>query len=369
MMTNSTKNINNANANVVKKTSAQKIIIPILAITILLLMVAWLAGSFDKKVAPSISEKSNNIKFDSSKIFTLVASQKAIFEPVAASVEAKQATIISSRILARIDKIDIRAGDIVKKGDVLIQLEQRDLQSQVIQAKQNINAIKARHKEAKQNYERSVKLFKKQLVSEFELDKNHADYRSIVAELTATEQAYAQAKTTLSYATLTAPINGKVVDRFAEPGDTAQPGNKLLSLYNPLSLRVEAQVREQLALTLNQGQKINIALPSVGKVITGEIEEIVPAANTGSRSFLIKARIEYHENLLPGMYARMLIPAGEVTQLNIPLNKVSHVGQLDFVWLNVNGDIQRRFVRLGKQQGAMVTIISGLQAGDKVIQP
>jgi len=368
-MTNSKKNPSNANAVVATKTSAQKIIIPILAITILLLMVAWLAGSFDEKVAPSINEKSNNIKFDSSKSFTLIASQKAIFEPVAASVEAKQATIISSRILARIDKIDIRAGDIVKKGDILIQLEQRDLQSQVIQAKQNINAIKARHKEAKQNYNRSIKLFKKQLIPEFKLDRDRANYQSIVAELTATEQAYAQAKTTLSYATLTAPINGKVVDRFAEPGDTAQPGNKLLSLYNPLSLRVEAQVREQLALTLKQGQPINIELPSVGKVITGEIEEIVPAANTGSRSFLIKARIKYHENLLPGMYARMIIPAGEATQLNIPLSKVYHVGQLDFVWLNVNGDIQRRFVRLGKQQGDMVTVISGLQVDDEVIQP
>jgi len=368
-MTNSSQDINNADANTVKKTTLQKFIVPVLAITILLLMVAWLAGSFNEKVAPSIHNKSHDVKFDKRKRFTLIASQKEIFEPVAASVEAKQATMISSRILARIDKIDIRAGDIVKKGDVLIQLEQRDLQSQVIQAKQNINAMKARHKEAKQNYKRSVELFQKQLVSEFKLDGDRAEYQRIIAELTATEQAYAQAKTTLSYATLTAPINGKVVDRFAEPGDTAQPGNKLLSLYNPLSLRVEAQVREQLALTLKQGQKINIELPSVGKVMTSEIEEIVPAANTGSRSFLIKARIKYHENLLPGMYARMLIPAGDVTQLNIPLNTVAHVGQLNFVWINVNGDIQRRFVRLGKQQGDMVTVISGLQSGDEVIKP
>ena len=146
-MTNSSQDINNADANTVKKTTLQKFIVPVLAITILLLMVAWLAGSFNEKVAPSIHNKSHDVKFDKRKRFTLIASQKEIFEPVAASVEAKQATMISSRILARIDKIDIRAGDIIKKGDVLIQLEQQDLQSQVIQAKQNINAMKARHKE------------------------------------------------------------------------------------------------------------------------------------------------------------------------------------------------------------------------------
>ena len=141
-----------------------------------------------------------------------------------------------------------------------------------------------------------------------------------------------------------------------------------MSLYNPLSLRVEGQVREKLALTLTQGQRIEIELPAVNKIITGEVEEIVPAANTGSRSFLIKTRINYNENLLPGMYARMLIPAGEQTTLSIPENRIAHVGQLDFVWLNIDGDTQRRFIRLGKKEkNNMVVVISGLNAGDKVI--
>ena len=360
-----------SNAN---KSTAQKILMPIIALTILLLMVAWLAGSFDEKVPPTLNKdinKSQNMAvIDKNNTYKIVASTDAIFESVAASVEAKQATIISSRILARIDSVKVRAGDKVKKGDQLIQLEQGDLKSQVLQAKQNVNALFARHKEAKQNLDRSLMLIKKQLISEFDLDKKHADYQSIVAELTAAEQALSQTTTTLNYATLLAPINGLIVNRFAEPGDTAQPGTKLLSLYNPLSLRVEAQVRERLALTLTLGQRIEIELPSINKTIIGEIEEIVPAANTGSRSFLIKTRISYHENLLSGMYARMLVPAGEQIKLNIPINKVAQVGQLNFVWLNVNGEVQRRFVRLGKTlPNGMVTVISGLIAGDEVITP
>lgn len=364
-----------SNAN---KSTAQKILTPVIALTILLLMVAWLAGSFDEKVSPALNDHINHhinknpnlAASDTSDIYSVVASTDVIIEPVAASVEAKQATIISARILARIDTINVRAGDKVEKGDQLIQLEQGDLQSQVLQAKQNVNALLARHKEAKKNLDRSLTLIEKKLISKFDLDKNRADYQSIVAKLTAAEQALSQAKTSLSYATLLAPINGLIVDRFAEPGVTAQPGTKLLSLYNPLSLRVEAQVPERLALTLTLGQRIDIELPSVNKTILGSIEEIVPAANTGSRSFLIKARISYHKNLLSGMYARMLIPAGEQIKLNIPMNKVARVGQLNFVWLNVNGDVQRRFVRLGKtQQNGMVTVISGLTAGDEVITP
>jgi len=354
--------------NKADKSTVQKIFIPVIALTVLLLMVAWLAGSFNDKVAPALNNSINNKAMVAQhNHYLLVATKEAVFEPVAASLEAKQATIISARILARIEQINTRSGDLVKKGDLLIQLEQNDLQSQVLQTKQNIIAIQARVKEAKQNLDRAVELFKTKLVSEFELDKNRATYQMIHAELIAAKQALSQAQTTLSYASLIAPIDGRIIDRFAEPGDTAQPGIKLLSLYNPLSLRVEAQVREQLALTLTHGQTIEIELPSVNKIIQGEIEEIVPAANTGSRSFLIKARITYHENLLPGMYARMLIPAGEQTKLTIPVDSVAHVGQLDFVWLNVDGEIQRRFVRLGKEKNGMITVVSGLMAGDKVL--
>ena len=228
----------------------------------------------------------------------------------------------------------------------------------------------ARHDEAKQNLARSTALFNKQLISAFDLDKTSADYQNVLADLTAAQQHLSQVETTLSYATLTAPIDGLIVDRFAEPGDTAQAGSKLLSLYNPLSLRVEAQVREKLAMTLKQSQKISIELPSIGKNMLGEIEEIVPAANTGSRSFLVKARIINNENLLPGMYARILIPTSEQTTLNIPQDKVAHIGQLDFVWVKVNNSIQRRFVRLGKlQPNDMVKVISGLNAGDEIIPP
>jgi len=356
------------------KNSIQKILIPVIALAILLLMVAWLAGSLNDKVSPEFNKQVNSQTSNKTSVqsnsYIVKATKETIFEPVAASLKAKQATIISARILARIEQINSRAGNLVKKGDLLIQLEQSDLQSQVLQAQQNVNAMQARDKEALQNLNRAIELFKTKLVSAFELDKNRANYQTINAELTAAKQALSLAKTTLSYATLIAPINGRIIDRFAEPGDTAQPGVKLLTLYNPLSLRVEAHVREQLALTLTHGQNIEVELPSVNKTILGEIEEIVPAANIGSRSFLIKVRITYHEDLLPGMYARMLIPAGEKTTLTIPTNKVAHVGQLDFVWLNLDGEIQRRFVRLGKKEkNGRITVISGLMAGDEIITP
>ncbi len=353
-------------SQVQQKSTANKIIIPVLALIILLVMVAWLAGYFNNRVSPGFEQLSTSLPNIES--YVVKTKKEAIFEGVSASITAKQTTIISSRLLARINKINVRAGDIVKKGDVLITLENNDLSSRVIEARGQVNAMVARHTEAQQNFQRANELFSKKIASQFDLDKSEADYQSIKAELTSAKQNLAQAQTTLSYATLRAPINGKVVDRFAEPGNTAQAGGKLLSLYNPLSLRVEAQVREQLALTLTQGQRITVDLPTVNQKIIGLVEEIVPAANTGSRSFLIKVSLPYKENLLPGMYARLLIPAGYGENLYIPKDSVSHVGQLNFVQVLINGQSQKRFVRVGKQnKKGFIAIISGLSAGDKVI--
>lgn len=344
----------------------KKILIPTLALAILLIMVAWLAGVFNSKIAPGTTAIEKTA--DGIKTYIVKATSEAVFEPVAANVTAKQATIISSRLLARIKSIKVRSGDIVKKGEVLITLENNDLASSVIEANEQVNAMLARHTEAKQNYQRATELFNKKIASKYDLDKSKADYKSIKAELTAAEQSLAQAKTTLSYATLRAPISGKVVDRFAEPGNTAQAGAKLLSLYNPLSLRVEAQVREQLALTLSQGQNITVELPTVKQSLIGQVEEIVPAASTGSRNFLIKISLPYQEHLLPGMYAQLLIPAGQTQKHYVPQKSLYHVGQLSFIKVLVDGQPQKRFVRVGAiNNDGQVNIISGVESNELVV--
>jgi len=201
-----------------------------------------------------------------------------------------------------------------------------------------------------------------------DLDRAMATHETLVAEMAGAKQALEEARTDLSYTEIVAPFNGRVVDRFAEPGDTAQPGTKLLALYNPLSLRVEAHVREHLALNLEVGQPLQVEIPSLNKIVDAVIQERVPAADPGSRSFLVKAGVAFDKNMLPGMYARLLVPAGTEKQLLIPADRVVHVGQLDLVWVYQDGHSYRRFVRIGQVvQGGQVEILSGLAEGDMVL--
>lgn len=343
----------------------KKVVLPLLAIVALMLMIAWMAGIFDEKIPPGMNSVT---QVNTGEPIAVQVSDVTIIEAVPASVEATQATLISSRLMARIVTVGVRAGDTVERGDMLLELENSDVKAQVQQAEARIRATSARLKEAKQSLDRVQELQAGGVMSISDLDKAVANHETLLAEMSGANQAMEEARTALSYTEIVAPFDGRVVDRFAEPGDTAQPGDKLLALYNPLSLRVEAQVREHLALDLEVGQSLRVEIPSLEKIVDAVIQERVPAADPGSRSFLVKAGVAFDQNMLPGMYARLLVPAGTEKQLLIPADRVVHVGQLDLVWVYQDGQSFRRFVRIGQLvEDGQVEILAGLAAGDQVL--
>ncbi|MCX2979694.1 efflux RND transporter periplasmic adaptor subunit [Halieaceae bacterium IMCC14734] len=341
-------------------------IVPVLAIALLLLVVLWMAGLFSSRIEPATVALTSASTSD---LWRVESQSVSLTESVPATLEARQSTDISSRILARIENIEVRSGDMVERGQVLISLEQSDLRSRTAQALESIKAAEARLTEATKNYERATSLRQQGLIAQADLDRALANRDALLADQAAAQQVLQEAETALSYAEIRAPISGRVIDRFAEPGDTAVPGIKLLSLYNPMSLRVEAHVRERLALTLLAGQAMRVEIPSLSRTVAAEIEELVPAAEPGSRSFLIKARLEYDAQMLPGMYARLEIPAGSEQQIRIPLERVASLGQLNLVWVERDGVAERRFVKLGPSQAGMVQVLAGLDEGDLLRPP
>jgi RND family efflux transporter MFP subunit len=344
-----------------------KWLMPLVAVVLLLLIIAWMAGSFDDKIAPGLSASDPSVVVDP---VTLVREDIQVSEPVPASIGARQATTISSRTLARITRINVRAGDTVETGQLLIELERSDLESKLQQAEENTRAITARLQESRQTLDRSEELFARDLVAAAALDEARADHSALTAQLASARQAIREAEVALSFAEIRSPIDGRVVERFAEPGDTASPGDKLLALYNPLSMRVEAAVREGLALHLELGQEIRVEIPVLERMLNARIEELVPAADPGSRSFMVKAQVDYMGQLLPGMYARMLIPAGTQNLLLVPEDRVVDYGQLKIVWVARDGEVDRRFIRTGRQvRAGMLEVVSGLEAGEKVLPP
>ncbi|CAA0126189.1 Multidrug resistance protein MdtE [Halioglobus japonicus] len=335
------------------------------ALLILALLVAAMAGVFTDKIAPGLAAP---VTIDTSEAIAVTVQQVPFTESVPASIEARETTIISSRLLARITGISVRAGDVVEPGQLLIELEKSDLLARAQQAREQILAVQARVTQARQNLARAEELHKRGLIAIADRDAARANAAALEADLGAAQQTLQEAETAVSFTDIRSPIAGRIVDRFAEPGDTATPSQKLLALYNPFSLQVEAWVREQLALTLKPGEDLQVEVPSVQRTFTARIQEIVPAADPGSRSFLVRAILPSDQTLLPGMYARLQVFAGYRPQLLVAADRVANVGQLDVVWVARKGVVERRFVRLGQAgPDGMVEVISGLASGDLVL--
>jgi len=111
-----------------------------------------------------------------------------------------------------------------------------------------------------------------------------------------------------------------------------------------------------------------VEIPSAGTILSAQIEEIVPAADPGSRSFLVRAILPSDHSLLPGMYARLQVPAGTRSRLLVPLERIASVGQLDIAWVARDGRAERRFVRLGQPtDDGMIEVLAGIEPGERIL--
>lgn len=332
------------------------------ALLVVIIAVLYMAGSFSQKQSTGL--KQNNIADYSGNVLTISLQPIAKVEKVPGSVIAKQNTQISSRIMAQIETLNVRAGDKVIKGDVLITLQKDDITAQVAQSTAQINAIKASLNQANKQLIRMKELSNKHLVSVSELDDAQAKFDNLTASFAVAEQQQAQAKIALSFTSITAPISGVVVERLVEPGDTVIPGNTLLALYNPKQLQVEFNIRERQAVKLKIGERLKVIFPSLNTQSDATVSEIVPVADKAARSLLIKLDFDSQLGLMPGLYAQLILPLNKAQGVLVPISAVHNVGELNMVYIIEDGQIQRRFVRLGEVVNAQQHVVAGLNPDD-----
>lgn len=347
--------------------SNQRLIVGSLALFAFLgLVIVFMAGGFSDRVRPGLLVE--QAKQDGAG-FTVQGIERQAFERVPGSVEARETTLVSSRIMSTVESVVVRAGDTVQAGDLLVSLDKRDLQARLESVAASRAAIDARLEEAKRTLARAEELLSKGLLSQADYDKASAADAALVAERLAITENLREIETAISFTQVKAPISGRVVDRFAEPGDLASPGARLVSLYNPASLEVALKVREDLAMGLTLGDAVTVVVPSADQSFEAEVSEIVPAADRVSRSFDITLQVLEGQGLLPGLFAEAHIPSGAEIWRAIPKDLVQHLGQLNLVWVKTDAGPVKRFVRLGREEGNEVEVTAGLSDGEVVIAP
>lgn len=338
---------------------------------VMVLLIMWMSGFFGHKIPPGVGTLAATTAPSGAPTVVIAEESVPVVEEAAGTVQAERKTGVAARILATIRDIPVRAGDEVRKGDVLVRLDDRDLQTKALEARRATDAAEAAHSSRQSDFERAVQLKKQGIISQGEFDQAEAAFKVSGAELERAREGVRGAEVALSYAEITAPVSGRVVDRYADPGDTAVPGKPILAVYDPTALRIEVPVRESLALSLKSGDVLDVRIGVDGPILRGTVDEIVPQAEAGSRTFLVKVGLPRGENVYTGMFGRLVIPAGERIRILVPRAAVQTVGQLTFV-ATVGPDrrVGRRLVTLGPAAGPeRFEVLSGLRAGDVVLLP
>ncbi len=378
-----------------KPSSIKKILVPLAGMAILVVLLMFMTGVFSSgKIEPGHVESTVSAPAPPATDTARVEEITEYYEAVG-TVRPRTETQIEAQVTGRILQYHVGPGAKVEKGQVLIQLDSSQLNSQVEeatqglvsarsmreQAKQALEQAKAAFVEAEKAFNRVKTYFASEAATQQDLERAESAYlqaragvrqaedgiKGAQAGVSRAQKVVDQRKIAKGYTTIIAPTSGEVVKRLAEKGDIAWPGKPLLLLQTRGQLRLEAVVREGLISQVHIGAPLEIAIDAMDMVVEGAVEEIVPSADPVTRTFLVKVGLPEVQGMFPGMFGRLLLPTNTRSVVAVPRGAVVRTGQLEMVVIQEQGVWKKVFVKTGMAlESDRVEILSGLK-GDETI--
>ena len=266
------------------------------------------------------------------------------------TVRAVERAAVAPKVMGSIASLPIALGQSVKRGDTLATITANEIGARLAQAEAGLG-------QARRDLERETGLLAKGAAAA-------ETVRSMEDRVRLMEATVAEARTMLTYTTITAPFDGVITRRLVNEGDLASPGNPLLELENPALQRVEVEVPDSLA-AVAVGTDVPVRINTLELV--GRIAEVSPALDAVSRTFLAKIDLPAGAAVRSGQFARVAWPAGETKALVVPAAAISTFGQMERVFVVANNSASLRLVKTGARHDADIEILSGLAAGERIV--
>jgi len=238
------------------------------------------------------------------------------------SVMSDNQKMMTSRYMGYVKQMAVSEGDIVKKGQLLYEIDSKEIESglrqvelAISQAQLAVQMNKNQYNNVLVNLARHQRLFKKNMVSKYELEtlelaaKNLKDMVKISEEQL--QQALAKKEEVMNqfnYLKITAPNDGVIVAKRLNEGEMAIPGMPAVILTDLSRLKIVTEVSESQLKDVKIGMKIHVAIPSIGFETEGTVASIIPSSNPMTHKFKIKIAFEHDkEPVYPGMYVKVTL--------------------------------------------------------------
>ncbi len=300
--------------------------------------------------APSAESESAGLKTAEATLQVIAREQV-----VDAVIEAVQQSTVSAQTSGRITDVLVDVDDYVNKGDIIVRFRDREQQAA-------LKAAVARAEEARSSFNRIKDLLERKLVS-------RADYDKAEAALKSANAAREQAQEQLEHTVVRAPYSGIVVERHVEPGETANPGQPLMTGISLEKLRAIAEVPQSHIVSVRKLSRARVIFPTQNNAsVEGDSLTISPYADPVSHTFNVRVDLpEGQHGVYPGMFAKVAFVTGEVQRLLIPAEAVVHRSEVTGVYVVSAEQIAFRQIRVGKRfADSQVEVLAGLSAGEHV---
>ncbi|MET3107290.1 multidrug efflux system membrane fusion protein [Oxalobacteraceae bacterium GrIS 2.11] len=290
-----------------------------------------------------------------------------------AVVEAVRQTVVAAQVSGAVVELPVKVGDTVKPGQVLARIDARSATQGNLASQAQAQAARSALDLATKDVQRQRHLFEKQYISQSAMERAEAQYRATSEQFKA-QIAQASITTIQSdFFTLRAPYAGVIAELPIALGDMAMPGKPMVTIYDPAALRITAAIPQTAIGNYLPSQAVRVEFPALPKdrqwLSVAQLQ-ILPTIDVGTHSVQVRANLPAGLNgLVPGMFARVWLPLqnGSGQHFFVPGNAVVRRAEMTGLYvLDSNRHPVLRQVRLGKVQGSMIEVLTGISKGDQV---
>ncbi|GHA79019.1 nolF secretion protein [Formosimonas limnophila] len=294
--------------------------------------------------------------------------------PLSGSLNPYVQTTVRPRASGEVARVLVREGQAVQANQVLAELVNTTYQAQLAQAQANVSSAQRSFDVTLQDYKNNQQLFEEKFISKMALDKLNVNVAAAQTQLDNAKQALVIAKQSASETVIRAPVAGYVASSSAQKGDTVGSDTAMFVIVNIDSFELAAPISAEQVGMIRAGQTVQLSATGIAQLFDGVVERVNPAAQSGSRSYLVYIRVDNPTGLLKaGMFAQgKIVLSTSPNTLSVPATALHTVGGKVYVYKVADGKLVKQFVTIGTRASdaidAAVEITSGLAANDTVIR-
>lgn len=285
-------------------------------------------------------------------------------------VRARYESQLAFQVGGRIIKRNVDVGSSVRAGDILLQIDPRDIQQSLTGAGAAVASARSQLKLAEANLERYRRLYESGAISKSDYDRVQTAYETAQAALQQAVAGYSGVGNQMEYSRLIANSDGVVSELNAEVGQVVGAGQRVVTVVQDGEMEIEINVPENRLEELKQAQSITVSFWALNDVVSrGKVREIAPMADKAARTYKVRiSLVDKVPQIKLGMTAKVTItPQNGKIACYVPISAIYQSGDTPSVWVVQDNKVKLVPVRIGRFADNKVEILEGLEKDALVV--